>query len=304
MSPEQRQKLRSYAEREDREPEPVFVGREDLFDIVAKNVRGAVERSLSTGKTVCVTGPPGVGKSAFVNELKNFCSKWKFGGGDAHVVEINRADLHHPGCVLAAVANACADEGFKFNGRKLRERLKGFGIGFSTPGGGVRASLTWEPKSRAPFASFPVDLFREGGKTLLERGDAFILAVDEAQGIDPTPGSRANALLAHLHQGIDLPIVPVLAGLPNTQENLRETISRYSMCNEAFMVGLKDEESIHYVEEMLDWLGAEGTPAQREALADWIVTECGAGRGRDCAAARAGGQPGAKRQRGGWPHHL
>ncbi len=293
MDSEQRKKLRGYAAQEDRKPEPVFVGREDLFRVVEKNIRSVKSDGFSTGSTVCLTGPPGAGKSAFVNELKK---RKDFEEFTAHCVEINRADLYHPGCVLATFANAV--KGFEFE-EKFQNRLSGFGIGFSLPGGGGgRASLSWNPKSRPPFTSFPADLFREGAKKLLKRGDAFILVIDEAQNIKNTPGSRANDLLAHLHQGLELPIVPVLAGLPNTQENLRETISRFSYGNEPLMVGLEDSEALEYAEAMLDWLGAEGTPAQRQALADWIVGQCGAGRDREAGAKRQRGQPGA------WPHHL
>ncbi len=285
MTPDQRRKLLDYASREDRKPEPVFAGREAFFDVVAKNVRSAKSRIAgdpegpgdSTGTTVCLTGPPGAGKSAFVQALKK---RKDFDGFTAWVVEIPRSDLHHPGCVLATVAGAIKD--FEFD-EKLRGRLTGFGIGLSAAGTGGRMSLSWNPKAPPPFSSFPVELFAEGAKKLLARGDAFILVIDEAQGIDPSPGSKANGLLAHLHQGVPLPIVPVLAGQPNTQERLRETISgsRYADGNEPFMTGLKDGEARGYVLAMLDWLEIEGMPAQREALAQWIAAECG-----------------------GWPHHL
>jgi len=285
MNYEQREKLRGYAMRKDREPEPVFVGRDDIFEVVTENVRGAKSRfdfdpegpGKSTGKTVCLTGPPGVGKSAFVNALKR---RKDFDGCKAHVVEMPRSDLHHPGCVLATVANAV--KGFKFD-EKFKDRLTSFGIGLTAAGTGGRMSLSWNPKTPPPFTSFPVELFAEGAKTLLKKGHAFVLVTDEAQGIDPSPGSRSNGLLAHLHHGVPLPIVPVLVGQSNTQARLSETISgsRYADGNEPRMIGLKNDEARDYVLGMLDWLAVEGTPAQRQALAEWIVGECG-----------------------GWPHHL
>jgi len=278
MNSEQRKNLRSYAEREDREPEPVFVGRENLFEIVAKNVRGAAERKISTGKTVCITGPPGVGKSAFVDALKK---RKDFGGITAHCVEVSRADLYHPACVMAAFADAVP--GFKTDSA-LRKWLKSGGLKAgvtASAGTGVYVAADWRHTAPPPFTTFPVGNFAQGAKLPLARGDAFILVVDEAQGIKNTPESKSNNLLADLHQGVKLPIVPVLAGLPNTQQNLRETISRYSSGNEPFMVGLSAGESRQYVEQMFAWLEVEGSLAQHEALADWIVQECG-----------------------GWPHHL
>ncbi len=284
MNEEQREKLRGYAAQKDRRPEPVFVGRNDLFDVVRENIRGAISAGNSTGSTVCITGPAGVGKTAFVEALKARCREEGFEGTRTHCVEIPGSDLHSPGCVIASLANAVPE--FQF-GEAVKGQLSAVGISVLGTGG----SLSWDRAAPPPpFSSFPAQLFREGAEELLNRGNAFILVVDEAQAIAPTLGRDTNALLAHLHQGVDLPIVPVLAGLPNTQENLRETISRFSYGNEPFMVGLSDGESRNYVEKMLEWLEVEGSPGQHRALADWMVKECGAGReGSQC---------------GGWPHHL
>jgi len=89
--------------------------------------------------------------------------------------------------------------------------------------------------------------------------------------------------LADLHKGAGLPIVPLLLGLPNTQQELQETIavSRYSDGNEPFMVGLNEDESREYVTGMFDWLKVKGTDRLRSRLCDWLTRACG-----------------------GWPHHL
>jgi len=272
MAPEQRQKLKDYAAQKDRRPEPVFAGRRDLFKVVEENVHMVSTDGKSTGSTVCITGPAGVGKSAFANALKK---RKKLGDYTVHCVGIDKSSLHHPGCVLAAFANQIED--FTF-GAPFYERLSGFGVGVSAVGAGGNISFSWEPRSKPPFTTFPEDLFREGAKKLLAKGHAFILIVDEAQRLKPTPGGPANDLLSNLHhQPVNAPIVPVLLGQPGTQQEIKDTISasRYSDGNEPFMVGLDEEDRRKYVEKMFGWLEIEGKPEQREALGQWILAECG-----------------------------
>ncbi len=278
MTPEQRRKLTDYAAQKDRRAEPVFAGRNKFFDVVKDNVHMVKTDNNSTGSTVCITGPAGVGKSAFVREL---VKRKKLGKHTVHCVEIDRSSLYHPGCVLATVANAV--DGFRFD-EGLKDRLTGFGIGASAAGTGARFSLSWNPKAPPPFTIFPEELFLSGGKTLLDKGDAFVLVIDEAQAIKPSPGGEANDLLSNLHhKGVNLPIVPVLVGQPVTQERIQETISasRYSYGNEPFMVGLNKNDEKEYMEKMFNWLELKGTARQKTRLSNWIAKECR-----------------------GWPHHL
>jgi len=277
VNKEQREKLLDYAARGDRKPEPVFVGRDELFRTVAKNLRSVISDGWSTGSTVCITGPAGAGKSAFVEALKKRRSAEALSEIQVHCVEISGADLYSPGCVLASFSKAIAewtvDEGQK-------KKLNSPGVSVLGTGG----SLSWDQAKRPYSYTFPADLFHQGAAKLLSNENkkhAFIIVVDEAQKITTSPNVKANALLANLHEGVNLPIVPVLAGLPNTQENIRETISRFSYGNEPFIAELSLDESKDYVEKMLNWLGAEGTRSQNKKLTGWIVKECG-----------------------GWPHHL
>jgi len=195
--------------------EPVFVGRKALFDLVKGNIEGVLNKRHSTGSTICITGPPGAGKTAFLEELKARCREEDFAGVKTHCVQIHAGDFHSPGCVIATLAKA-ADEFQYAAGAEGRLSALGLSVGHA----GI--SFAWEPGRRLPFSSFPEDLFKEGAEGLLKRGDAFILVVDEAQKIAPTPGRKANHLLASLHEGVGLPVVTVLAGLPNTPSGPRQ----------------------------------------------------------------------------------
>jgi len=183
VNKEQREKLLDYAARGDRKPEPVFVGRDELFRTVAKNLRSAISDGWSTGSTVCVTGPAGAGKSAFVEALKKRRSAEALREIQVHCVEISGADLYSPGCVLASFSKAIAewtvDEGQK-------KKLNAPGVSVLGTGG----SLSWD-QAKCPYSyTFPADLFHQGAAKLLSNENkkhAFIIVVDEAQKITTSP---------------------------------------------------------------------------------------------------------------------
>jgi len=236
------------------------------------------QNGVYEGLTICQTGPPGAGKTAFLKELKRRCDTKEFGDGKVHCIVALNSTVYAPGYVLAQFANQV--DGFRFS-EAGKKTLNAFNINIMGFGGG--ASWQKPASNSVQDSTFPVEVFKDSARKLIDDGHCFILAVDEAQGIQPPPSRKQCGLLANLHEGIGLPIVPLLLGLPNTQEKLQETISisRYAYGNEPFMVGLSDEESKEYVMGMFDHLGAEGSNKHKHAVCDWLVEVCG-----------------------GWPHHL
>lgn len=79
----QREALQAYSEKKDRGREPVFVGREDLFDLAAGNARAA-SRGDAEGRTVCIAGPPGIGETAFLREMRERTAAGEWGANDRH----------------------------------------------------------------------------------------------------------------------------------------------------------------------------------------------------------------------------
>jgi len=102
LTTHQRKRLEGYIERRDRGTEPVFVGRKDMFALVDSNARSA-EQYGSEGLTVCITGPPGIGKTAFLKELE------KRGSPEGTLyVRVSPYEFHNPQAVVAKTAEAMA----------------------------------------------------------------------------------------------------------------------------------------------------------------------------------------------------
>jgi len=66
----------------DRDTEPILAGRDSLFELVKGQARLAAAR-VGKGRTICICGPPGVGKTAFVEEFGKRCRNGDFLNGRA-----------------------------------------------------------------------------------------------------------------------------------------------------------------------------------------------------------------------------
>lgn len=113
-----------------------------------------------------------------------------------------------------------------------------------------------------------------------------ILLCDEAQNLD-TNSIATRTFLDSLHSGDPdendpLPLVPVLAGLADTEDILTGTgISRGSGGNFVPLGGLSTREAEKYALGVLAYLDAEGSQTRMAAWAKWAAKDCD-----------------------GWPHHL
>jgi len=109
LSEAQRIRLSDYAIQGSREIEPVFVGRANLFELLKGNARSVLAKCFR-GRTVCLSGAPGIGKTAFLEELRTRCEAGTFLNGKARFVDVDAGELHNP----VAIMEACAAqiEGF------------------------------------------------------------------------------------------------------------------------------------------------------------------------------------------------
>ncbi len=288
LTERERERLRGYCESGDRESEPLFVGREDLFELVAGNARAAARGAVG-GRTICLAGPPGVGKTAFLKALAERSPDDGWGGPPMACVSIAPAHLRSPVHVLAAVAGQLPDAWCPSKdvvGRILG-RLGAADISFGAAG--LRFSLSAPlargapPDPLMPWGELPETI---GG---MPPGAVLCLLVDEAHALSNTPGEDRNVLLHSLHMGAPRlpnrsppPVFAVLAGHTHTPTVLEPSISqRYATGNLRYMESLSGDESTAYVLGILRHLGAVGGAPEHRALADWAVGECG-----------------------GFPHHL
>lgn len=278
LTEQQRRKLLAYIEQKDRETEPVYVGREDLFELVAGNARAAA-RGNAAGRTVCIAGPPGVGKTAFLTELARRAEKMD---PPMACVSVDPDCLGAPHLVMDAISKQPPDDwGPDAIGKvgKAAGRIRSLsilGVGASWEGDGDPG----EGASTMPWGALDQAMKGSPPKSVI------CLAVDEAQKLSDTPGSDHNVLLRSLHMGpppnyAGPPVFAVLAGLLDTPDVLGRSVSRLAGGNMQYMQCLDDDESPRYVQGTLDHFEVQGVDPGRAALTKWIAGECG-----------------------GFPHHL
>jgi len=278
LSPEQAERIGRYMRTGDRGREPVFVGRAEQFRLLENNAHAARDGDTE-GRTVCLSGPPGIGKSAF---LSAFAEKHAGARHGILPVAVDAANLHSPGEVLSAIGSALSAR-HRSPMNNLVKRIEGLGFRLESAGG------KWlDVRPNRPIAPpFPWDACRRLCDRLFKNGSAVALLVDEAQSTEHTPGSSRNVLLRSLHEGrIDraCPVFAVCAGHAQTPQQLFPSISyRYATGNEQPMPILTDDDSVEYVDRMLDHLrlGESASARNRQRVCRWVADECG-----------------------GWPHHL
>jgi len=97
--------LRSYIIAGHRGREPVFVGRKTLFDLVEDNIQ-SLRNGQIEGRTICLSGPPGIGKTAFLRELKN---RYEDPFKSTLVVQTSSSSLHNPSELVADIIEQFSD---------------------------------------------------------------------------------------------------------------------------------------------------------------------------------------------------
>lgn len=287
LTPRARERLRKYRRTKDRGAEPVYVGREDVFSLVADNAAAAADGDVE-GRTICIAGPPGVGKTAFLRALAERAPGGSWGGPLMACIKIPPAHLHSPARVLAAIAWQLPKE-WRPPTEALLEPLRnisGTGVSIGAAGFSFSASLERRlPENPLmPWEELPAALKR------LPSGAALCLTVDEAHTLPNTPGEERHLLLQSLHMGPPPmrggapppPVFAVLAGHTHTPKVLRPSISgRFADGNVDYLSALSYAESRTYAAGVLDHLGVSPRDPGRGALIDWVAGECG-----------------------GFPHHL
>ncbi len=291
LTPVQRLRLEKYRKIGDRGVEPVYVGREDLFRLVADNA-DAVANGDVAGRTVCIAGPPGVGKTAFLAALAGRSSESGWGGPKMLCVKMPVDALRRGTAAIVDELAKALPEPWRPPTKFIPYVLGKLGVGSfqaTLPGqvGGV--GLTPEDGERPP--SEAVDFPWRDMPRLLGRvpPDMVVcLYVDEAHGLQASAGDR-NVAAASLHEGppddVSRPgrrLFAVFAGHTHTPDVLRPSISkRFRDGNVHYMGNLSEDESLRYVFGTLDRLGVLAQDINRKPLAHWTVGECG-----------------------GFPHHL
>ena len=270
MDADLRTKIASYVRRTDRGVEPVFVGREDLFETVAEAARACAD-GQPQGQTLCLAGPPGVGKSAFLAALRARGLSGSWGGPPTLAVQVPATKLHDPHVVLDRIAERLADAQARTAFQSLKECARaaaGRVLGVSALG----ADVALDPKREA-------DILLSGLPGLLKGapdGLVLCLSVDEAHDLNPTPGRKVNEILKDIHAGeyARFPMFVLLAGLSQLQNAIEPSISRLAEGHLKYVQRLSEEASRLYVNGILDHCGIQGASQDRRRFANWVTTGC------------------------------
>ena len=227
-----------FSRRSDRDDPLVYVGRDDLFDIVDDHLTNTqrAQKTLSNG--VFLKGAPGAGKSAFLSQIeKKYANQ-----NDIRVVIVEGESLsNHVRFVSAFYSEAVS--------RKLKRDSTNFTIGTS----GVNFGADWKDirqyvhselnQGCSVWEAIHVLLGEEA------KHSTFIVCIDEAQRIKADQGQNTNAVGVQIHGGKTegIRLMPVFAGLNDTPARLNKAgISREAKSYEA-LLRLSHEESKTYV---------------------------------------------------------
>ena len=269
---EWREKVRRYVRAGDRGEEPVFVGRESLFEKVI-DMGAAAAEGQTDSRTIVVAGAPGAGKTAFMRELKK---RWNEG-------RLGLAVSLRPGGLTPAMLFEKIAEAVDEPVQETREDT-------TTTKGGVSGGVKLE-RERSHRVVRPGDmervlrsdevpwsLIRERFGEHLNADSPLLLLCDEAQNMDDE-SKPLRTFLDSLHSGDDgpspIPLVPVLAGLSDTTSKIVECgVSRPTDENDVSMGALSEKETEEYALKTLVHLDADATQGELAAWAGWFVDDC------------------------------
>lgn len=224
---EARTNLREFVESTDRDPPPVFAGREEIIDRVTK----AVTRCrLNTIDTACFThvihGAPGAGKTSLLTEIRQRLGGENGSVGPLTVVSVEWDELSDKARLASKFINAYHHLEPHIPAEKTTTTTKK--VGYWGTG--------YERQTTRSERSIKDQTLSEGGLwgTVLEKMPnapeeaVFLLLVDESQNIegDISGPTGKNTIATNLHAGFrrtdGLKIVPVFAGLSDTESVLAD----------------------------------------------------------------------------------
>ena len=209
----------------DKNPPPVFVGRQEVLeDIVGTANRAWTLRDRGeSGVTRLIQGAPGAGKSSILTKLEERLNGRRTKAGTPRILKLDYNVLFNPRGflgLLAKMVNRRRAPNFLME----REETHGSSQDAGTPG--VRLSVRRGVRKKAvvPLPDFVAfDAWLESLPFWGKMRHPIIVAVDEAQNLsrDKT-GSAAMILAALQNAAPKRPITLVLAGLSNTEQVVAE----------------------------------------------------------------------------------
>lgn len=270
---EWRERLQAYIRLGDRDVEPVFVGRRELFAEVEDRITRVAKDGKYGSLTTVIGGAPGAGKSAFVAE----CMRRHRESGKAVPIELESEDMRPVSLVKAlaiALGMKLGDETHRSKGVSAFGKIFGVGVGAAGSETTIHPSVLQEAEDEQ---TVPWETIR---KTFGEKldGRPILLFVDEAQTFRRQQ-TLHDFIPKRLHKGAPengVPIIPVYTGLADTGMKLHTEagLTREVARNAFALGGLSPDESREYARDVIrDYFGMEADADQAAKLYDWMVEE-------------------------------
>ncbi|MCY4228832.1 MAG: ATP-binding protein [Gammaproteobacteria bacterium] len=226
MNDDQKRELESYLELTEGDPPPVFVGRAEVLDDIARATKqvwkGTGSDKHGAAKTTrIIQGAPGAGKSSIVNEIRQNSKRLytEIVGKAPMVVALDSGKIHGPANILKPLAekiNPLKAQEFMARITKNTSGEAGFGLGLFRFARKKETGI----EHQAPDANW--DTFGAWVEQYGGFDRPIVLAIDEAQRLDYDRQHPLAKLLQSLHDGCGLPIALVLAGLSDTEYSARK----------------------------------------------------------------------------------
>ena len=256
--------LRTYAILADRQLTPFFAGREEIVGHVEDACRQALEDCRSgrgaSGRTWLIQGAPGAGKTSLLRHLEE---RWRRRGAESpSAVRIRLRHLADHASLAGAVAAAAGEAGLFRTSETRAARADASLVGLAAAGGSRSTEIAPPPASLENLAAArPAACWARPACVM----------VDEIQ----AAGRIHAECLRELHLGEHgLPVVPILAGLGNSQDVLDGEDIQLSRISPGFIVDLgrlEPHEARESVRKFLDGCRVAAPPARAEAWAEEIA---------------------------------
>ena len=251
--------LNKFSRTPDRELSPIFAGRHEETERVLQQIELCAEfhhKEMNTaGRTMLITGPPGMGKSAFLGHLATHAPHYH-GNTQIIPVEVNLNPLRTDQDLNQQIAHAIKEEQ-----SPTRVILEAFGSALSDNLGktiGIPESFT--------------STLRTIGKQIMQHTKTVpvvCMLIDEIQ----TATEANGPILRQLHtQKFSPPILPVFAGLSNASSVLDDIgISRLSDEAHIPLGRLPQEHAQQAIHQLFGQYHVQGSHKNKAELARFVA---------------------------------
>ena len=211
--------LKDFLVSDDRSLNPFFTGREDLraeinylSGVISKEQLSKLHRDPADGSTVIIQGPPGIGKTSLLAKIRQEC-----------IAKLNRNEGKTK--TIPVMIKNSANLSYENVGRNFQKAIED--IQPLLNDGKIKDKITGTLNSVSSVSVFGLGVGFHQRSTVEDRLDpgeyTILLLIDEIQAIPRGPETDAGKLLTWLHTGNDgHPILPILAGMPNSVTALAE----------------------------------------------------------------------------------